>query len=92
MGGLLLASDSERGGLGAGAPSNSVCVRWLENHNRITNRKGYQEVSTYPSSARFRFGDGRLGDVRRAADIPVGVAGGEGASTAFVLDVDIPAS
>ena len=30
---------------------------------------------TYPPFARFRFGDDRLGEVRHAADIPLGIAG-----------------
>ena len=53
---------------------------------------GLPRVSTYPAQARFEFGDGRMGDVRFAANITVGIAGAEGNFTAFVLDADIPAS
>ena len=44
----------------------------------------------YPSSARFKFGDGRIGEVNREADIKVGIAGHKGAFTAFALDAEIP--
>ena len=48
-------------------------------------------VSTYPSSARFRSGDGGLGEVLHAADIAVGIAGSQGKFAAFAPDRDIPA-
>ena len=48
-------------------------------------------VSTNPSSARLHFGDGRLGEVRRAADIPAGIAENKGKFPAFALDADFPA-
>ena len=35
-------------------------------------RFGFPHVPTYPASVRFTFGNGRPGEVRRAADIPVG--------------------
>ena len=44
-----------------------------------------------PSSARFKFGDGRTGEVKHAADSKVGVAGCKGACAAFVLGAEIPA-
>ena len=55
------------------------------------SRKGYQNVSASPASARFRFGGGRLGAGRHATGIPVGIAGGKGAFAAFALDAEIPA-
>ena len=48
-------------------------------------------VSTYPAGARFKFGDGRLGGVRLAADLPLVIAGTKGEFTAFALEADIPA-
>ena len=39
----------------------------------------------------FQVGDGRLGDLRCAADIPAGIAGNLGKITAFAPDADIPA-
>ena len=45
----------------------------------------------YPATARFKFGGGRVGEVKRAADIKVGTAGRRGAFTAFAPDADIPA-
>ena len=40
---------------------------------------------------KFRSGDGRLGEVRQAAGIPVGIAGNRGRFTAFALGADISA-
>ena len=52
---------------------------------------GFPKVMPNPTMARFKFGDGRVGEVKHAADIKVGSAGRKGAFTAFVLDADIPA-
>ena len=48
-------------------------------------------ISTYPASARFKFGDGRLGRVRFVADVAVGTAGRKRALAAFALEADNPA-
>ena len=50
-----------------------------------------EKAGPFLSNARFKFGDGEIGEVKHAADIKVGIAGCKGASTAFVLDADIPA-
>ena len=73
------------------ASANLVCFRWLESQNRLPEEHGFQRVSTYPSKARFRSGDGRVGEVRHASDIPAGVAGNTGKFAAFALDADITA-
>ena len=54
-------------------------------------KKGITKEAPYPSSARFKFGGGRVGGVKRAVDIKVGIAGRQGAFTAFALDAEIPA-
>ena len=91
-GGLVLASDSESVVvLDAGAAASLICFRRLERRNCISQRNDYQKASTHPSSARFRLGDVRLGDVHHATDVPVGIAKSEGTSTAFAPDADIPA-
>ena len=77
--------------LDAGATANLVCYKWLENHNSFLERQGLEKAVPYPSNARFKFGDGRMGEVKHAADIKVGIAGCKGTFTAFVLDADIPA-
>ena len=77
--------------LDTGATANLVCFRWLSHHNALLEQRGLPRVSTYPAQARFKFGDGRTGDVCFAADITVGIAGTKGTFTAFVLDADIPA-
>ena len=69
--------------------ANLVRFRWLEHHNRLLAINGLQGFSTYPSEARFRLGGWRLGEVRHAAAIPVGIAGKEGRFTASALDADI---
>ena len=77
--------------LDTGATANLVCFRWLAHHNTLLEQQGISRVPTYPAQARFKFGDGRTGDVCFAADITVGIAGAKGTFTAFVLDADIPA-
>ena len=77
--------------LDTGATANLVCLRRLEPRNRHLGKNGRQNVSTYLSVARFRFGHRRLGVVRHAADIAVGIAGNNGEITACVLDADVPA-
>ena len=89
--GFFLVADSDSTMvLGTGATANLVCFCWLRPRNRILQRRGSQKVSTYPSSARFRFGNGRLGEVRRPADISAGIPVRKGEITVFVLDADIP--
>ena len=51
----------------------------------------FLKVTPYPAMARFKFGGGRIGEVKYAADIKVGFAGCRGVSTALVLEADIPA-
>ena len=99
--GQSFATTLDAGGLFSVSGSDSVVVldtshtanlarcRSLEHHNRILQRKGYLRVTTRPASARFRFGDGRPGGVRRAAEIPVGIAGSKGGFTSFAPHADI---
>ena len=77
--------------LDTGATANPLRFRWPKTHNSMLGKIGLPRVTTYPSQARFEFGDGRMGDVRFAADITVGTAGAEGSFVAVVLDVDPPA-
>ena len=53
-----------------GAAPNSVCFKWLEHRAEILERKEVPRAETHPVRARFKLGDGRLREVRRAADIP----------------------
>ena len=48
-------------------------------------------MATYPACVRFKFGDGRLGEVPCAAGIPVGIAGSRGKFTASASAAEIPA-
>ena len=76
----------------AGASSNLVCFIWPGNHDSHLREMGSPKVGPYPTMARFKFGDVRVGEVRYAADIKVGIAGRRGAIAAFFLDAEIPAS
>ena len=76
---------------GAGATASAACVKWLEHHNSRLRQLGILKVSTYPTTARFKFGDGRVREVRYAADIKIGFAGRGGAFRAFALEPDIRA-
>ena len=77
--------------LDTGATANFARFSLLAHHNSILEKHGFPRVATYPSNAKFRRGDGRLGEVRHAADIPVRIAGNKGKFTAFALDGDSPA-
>ena len=77
--------------LDTGATANLACFRWLSRRNSLLEQKGFPRVLTYPAQARFKFGDGRAGNVCFAADITAGIAGAKGAFTACGLDADIPA-
>ena len=63
----------------------------MGNHNSHLQEPGIPKVSADPTAARFEFGDGRVRDVRRAAEIKVGNAGHIRALIAFALEADIPA-
>ena len=52
---------------------------------------GFAKVNLYPTSARLKFGDRRIGEAKYAADIKVGTAGRGGAFATLVRDADIPA-
>ena len=77
--------------LETGAAANLVCLRWPRNHNSLLGEQGLPRISTYPACARFKFGDGRHGEVRYAAVISVGLAGCKREFTAVLLEADIPA-
>ena len=49
--------------LDTGATANLVCKSWLANHNLFLERRGMEKVRLYPSAARFKFGDGQIGEV-----------------------------
>ena len=77
--------------LDTGAAANLACYKWLDTHNSVLERRGLEKAVPYSSNARFNFGDGRIGDVKHATDIEVGIARCKSTLAAFVLDADIPA-
>ena len=76
---------------GIGAVANSVCPEYLERHTSILKCWGVPRAETCPARARFKFGDGDLGAVRRAANILAAIAGGRGKLTASLLEAAIQA-
>ena len=66
------------------AAATLVCFRRLANRNSLLAKRGCCRVKTYPANARFKSENGRIGGVRVAADIPVGIAGAKGHFAAWV--------
>ena len=77
--------------LETGATANLAYFRWLGNRNSLLEKRGFRRVSTFWACARYKFCDGRLGEVRFAAGNPVGLAGCRGTFAACALEADIPA-
>ena len=77
--------------LDTGATANSVCFRRLRNRNSCLRKIGPPKVASCTTMAELKFGDGRVGAVRRAADIKVGAAARRGTFTAFISEAAISA-
>ena len=91
LGGVPMASKVECVAvLDTGATANLVRLKWLANHKSHLQKTGLPKVNTYPAAARIKFGDGRIGEVRPAADIQVGIAGRKSTCSAFVLEAAFP--
>ena len=52
---------------------------------------GVPPAQPYPARERYKFGNGRLGEVRNVAEIPVGITGGRGAFTTSPINAERPA-
>ena len=67
----------------------------LEAGFRLLCMKDYsvliQDTGAVANQARFKFGHGRMGDMRFVADITVGIAASTGNFTAFISAANIPA-
>ena len=61
--------------LDAGVAADLARLKRLEHQNKISECRGIRHFTTYPVCARIHLGDGRLGEVRCAADTPAGIAG-----------------
>ena len=75
-----------------GASANLVGANWLNNHNAIRKASGRPLAKITPASSSYRYGDGRVGDVHRAAVVPIAIVGYAGHFMAYVVDADFPAS
>ena len=95
----VLGSESAAGGVGGsskvildtGASANLAGVSWLNNHDAILKALGRPQAKITLAFDSFRYGNGRVGDVHRAAIIPIAIVGHTGHFTAYVVDADIPA-
>ena len=72
------------------ALANLVGADWLNNRNAIPNALGRPQAKITPALASFRCGDGRVGDVHRAAIIPIAIVVYTRHFMAYVADNDIP--
>ena len=88
---LIRMKEGSVATLETGAAANLVCFRRLTHHNSPMGKVGLPRVETYPAKARLKFGGGRIGDARFAADITAAIAGARRNFTALVLDVGAPA-
>ena len=77
--------------LNASAAPNLARFRWVGHHNEYSEREENPRVTAYAACARYKFGDGRLGEVRRAADISAGIAGSRGKFAPSATEKDISA-
>ena len=77
--------------LDTGARANLVWFRQLAHQHSPLGEMGPPRLMTHPGGARFKFRNGRMGDVRFAVDIAMGIGGAKGSFTTFVLDSDTPA-
>ena len=77
--------------LDSGATANLDCFDLLSRHNSVLWKWGIPPAQPYPARGRFKFGNGRLREVRFSASIPVGMSGGRGRSRAFALGAHVPA-
>ena len=77
--------------LETGSAANPARFRWLGYRNSQLGKQGLPRAPACPACVCFEFGDGRLGQVRRGADVTFGTAGRRGTHTAFALEADIPA-
>ena len=64
--------------LDTGATANLVCFRRSTQNNSLLSKLGLPRVATSPAQARFKFGGGRMGGARFAADIAVAIASTQG--------------
>ena len=74
-----------------GASANLAGANRLNNRNAILRALGRPLAKLAPAFASFRIDDGRAGDVRKAAIIPIAIIGYTGQFMTYVADADIPA-
>ena len=91
-GGQFLRTDAECVAvLNAGATANLVRSRRAGHQNEALKRNEIPRITAYPACARFKFGDGRRGEVRRDGGILAGIAGCREKFAASATEADISA-
>ena len=77
--------------LNARAAAYLVRFRSAVHRNEILERTEIPRVTPFPACARFKFGDGRLWQVPRDAEVSAGIAGSREKFTASAAEADISA-
>ena len=69
-----------RGGqvLDSGVLANLARARWLRTLSGFFKNAGREEAFLFPAAARFKFGYGPVGNVQRAEEAPIALAGNQG--------------
>ena len=57
------------------AMANLACLGWLRNRNCLLKHAGYEDAAPCPTSAQFKFGNGRMGTAKHAGDVPIVLSG-----------------
>ena len=72
-----------------GAAANLACFKWSGRRDSVPKKFAVPPALAYPARPPFKFGGGQRGEVRNAADILSGIAGGPREFTAFRMDADV---
>ena len=74
-----------------GSTANLVRFRRVAHSNSLFAKMGLPRIMTYGALANLKFRDGRMDDVRYAADISADIAGAKDNFAAVALAADLPA-
>ena len=72
-------------------PANLACSTWPNHHSSVRQKSGAPTARPNPAFARFKFANGRMSNVRFAANAPSGFTGRRGAFATFLDGEGIPA-
>ena len=86
----LSGSSESAAALDTGAPATLACCKWPHHHTAALERLEAPITGPDPACAELKFGNGRMEEVRFAAENLRGVAGRQGTLNTFLLGADIP--